>query len=1137
MRSGKARLPGNSLSPGGPRNSSLQLPRFITKRKATMVAIFCLWVAAMGATRELRAFILLFVVFVTTPLLGQLPTGSIVGAVYDRSGAAVPGAQLVLKDTATGTPRTKTTSTAGSYEFLELRPSAYDLAVEAKGFRRTVERNIVVNVGLVVHLDVKLEVGDVRETVEVRAETPLVEPDKTSISTAVDVRAMRSLPLQDRQFLNLALTVPGTIPGAPGTQMAAASVETFTVGGMRSQSNNYTLDGISNNDPHINGPLNLFRLSDAVQEFNVETSIASAEVGRNSGAQVSIITKSGGNAYHGTLFYYHRNDAFDATPFFLNRASQPKNPLHRNQFGGTVGGFIRPNKTFWFFSFEGFRQRIQDPATARVPTDAERAAVTDPVSERLLQFWPRADTPQLLATTGKNWAGTVPDETKDETYLWRIDQNLNNNHRLTVRYAWFRGRTLGRVGAGGPFNGSSTNKPGQHSFLLQESYATASLVNEFRLGYSRNRVLFQAADATINPATIFTDAAGNPLPGYIDTRVDPVDGGLPRITITGFTDGALGTGPAQPQGRATNTYELLDDVSLIGPWGQNRHTLRFGVAARREIANLFLNALYRGSISFPRWAAFAAGQPQRGSLATGAGGTFRTWFRLPVYLYVQDTFKLRSNVTINYGLRWEYPGEFSEKRDRGSNFVPGVGQMALDSNLRIDVDPTQLGRAALLLTPISTRLPSSGQFSVPKKNFGPFLGIAYAPKFWAKVFGNGKTVIRTGFRLSYDDIFDDIPTFMGTNFPAVLTTTLPTGTYNWATVLNQNQRLFSPDPTGVPQGERGILAFYAWDVNPPNPYAMNYALEIERQLGKHFAVAASYIGSLGRKLLVDVDPNEPTVTVNNPARRGDQAPNVRTFPFRQYSNIFQAAFVSTSNFNGMTAAVRKLPSHGLSFTVSYELSKSLDDNSTFLPTNGASGTYADTRNRKLDYGLSSFDVRHRVVASWVYELALGPNRALLGHARGFLSHVVGGWALSGITSYRSGFPFTGRASSDTDFSGLNQFSDRVNLRPGVSSVPTNMSDPDHAFDPTVFSFPEAGSVGNLGRNTLIGPHFVSQDFAILKNFPITESWRAQFRSEFFNFFNHTNFKLPENRLDQTGVGKIGDAYDPRLIQFSLHFQW
>ncbi len=1098
----------------------------------------------MGATkRKARWLILLLVVFATTPLLGQLPTGSIVGSVYDRTRATVPGAQLVLKDTATGTPRGTTTSTAGSYEFLELRPGTYDLAVEAKGFRRTVERNIVVHVGLVVHLDVTLELGNVTETVEVTAETPLVEPDKPSISTAVDVRAMQNLPLQDRQFLNLALTVPGTVPGAPGTRVLGTSVETFGVAGMRNQSNNYTLDGISNNDPDINGPLNLFRLSDAVQEFNVQTSIASAEVGRNSGAQVSIITKSGGNAYHGTLFYYHRNDAFDATPFFLNRADQPKNPLRRHQFGGTVGGFIHRDKTFWFFSFEGFRQRVQDPATARVPTDAERAAVTDPVSDRLLQFWPQANTPQLLATTGRNWAGTTLNETKDETYFWRIDQNLSKNHRLTGRYAWFRGSTLAKLASPFIFNGSVTNKPGQHSFLLQETYATGSLVNEFRLGYSRSRAFFQPADVTVNPATIFTDAAGNPLPGYIDTRVDPLDGGLPQITIAGFTNGGLGTfALSMPQGRATNTYELLDNVSLIAPWGHSRHTLRLGVQARREIINRFLNISYRGSVSFPSWTAFASGQPQRGSLGTGAGGTFRTWFRLPVYLYVQDTFRPRTDLTINYGLRWEYPGEFSEKRGRGSNFVPGVGQMVLDSNLRIDVDPTQLGRAALLLTPISTRLPSTGQFSVAKRNFGPFLGVAYAPKFWRGLFGDGKTVIRTGFRLSYDDVFAAIPEDMGLNFPPVLFTALPTGAYTWATVLSQNQRLFSPDRTVIPQGERGILSFFAWDVNPPSPYAMNYALEIQRQIGRDLAVEVSYTGSQGRKLVVSLDPNQPTVTVNDSAKRGDQAPNVRTFPFRQYSNIFQAAFVSNSNFNSMVLVVRKRPSYGLSFTVSYELSKSLDDNSSFFPTDGATGAYADTRNRKLDYSLSSFDVRHRVIVSWVYELPVGPHRALFGRADGFVCQVVGGWTLSGITSYGSGFPFTVRASSDTDFSGLNQqslagFSDRVNLKPGVSTVPTNMSDPDHSFDPTVFAFPGAGSVGNVGRNTLIGPSFIGQDFAVLKNFPIRESRRVQFRAEFFNLFNHANFKLPESRLDQSGVGKIGDTFDPRLIQFSLRLQW
>jgi hypothetical protein len=1066
-----------------------------------------------------------------------VPSGIIAGNVYDPTRAAVAGAQLVLINTATNTSRTATISAQGSYEFLQLSPGTYDLSVEAKGFRRTVERQIVVKVGTAVHLDVTLELGSVNETMEVKARPPVIEPDRVSISHVIDPHFVQSLPFQDRQFLNLATIVPGTIPGAPGTRVAGTSLETLTVGGMRSQSNNYTLDGISNNDPYLNGPLNLFRLADAVQEFNVGTSIAGADVGRNSGAQVSIVTKSGGNTYHGSLFYYARDDVLDATPYFLNRAGLPKNPLHRNQLGGTAGGFILRDKTFWFFSFEGFRQSVQDPATARVPTDAERALVTDSISRSLLQFWPRGDTPDLLATTGKNWAGTNPNETSDDTYLWRVDHNLTNNHRLTGRYAWFTGSTLARLNS--PFHGSVGNTPVQQSLLVQETYAASRLVNEGRFGFSRNHVLLKPADVNLNATTIFTDTAGTPLPGYIDAGLDPINGGLPSISISGLTNGGLGAGSNFPQGRTTNTYEFLDDVSLVGPWGQDRNILRFGVAVRRETADQFLNNYFRGSISFANWTAFASGQAQRGSLATGAGESFRTWSGGSVYSYALDAFKPVSNLTINFGLRWEYPGTLSELRNRGSNFVPGVGQMALNSNLRINVDPKQLGRDALLQTPVGTWLPASGQFSTQKTNFAPFLGVAYAPK----LFGEDKTVIRTGFRLSYDSIANSIPTLMGLNFPPALTTTLPTGRYTWATVLNQNQRLFSPDPTVVPQGERSVLFFAAWPVYPATPYAMNYALEIQRQLGKDCSIDVSYIGSQGRHGVTTLDPNQPTVTVIDPTKRGDQTPNVRTFPFSQYSNILQAAFVSNSNFNELSLVAHKQTSNGLTFTASYELSKSLDDDSSSNPTSGATAVYADSRNRRLDYGLSSFDVHHRVIASFVYELPLAPTRVLLGSTQRAKRQVVAGWTISGITSYGSGYPFTVRASSDTDYTGLNRwtptagFCDRANLRPGVAVVPTNMGNPDHAFDPTVFSFPTAGRVGNVGRNTLIGPSFINQDFAVSKDFPIMETRRVQFRVELFNLFNHANFKLPENRLDQSAFGKIGDSYDPRLIQLSARLQW
>src|SRR5712692_5113766 len=736
-----------------------------------------------------------------TAAMAQIPTGGVAGNVYDPAKTFVAGAQVTLRDAQTAATRQMPTSTEGYFEFTQLRPSTYELTVEVAGFRRMLERNIVVNAGQIAHVDVFLELGNISETVEVTAEIPLIEPEKTAISRSVDIKQIMSLPMLGRQILDLALTVPGTIPGAPGTQVVA-----FSVAGMRTQSNNYTLDGISNNDPQVNGPLDAFRLTDAIQEFTVETSIASTEVGRNSGAQVSIITKSGGNSYHGSVFYYGRNNALDANDFFLNRAGQPKNALSRHQFGGTAGGYIFKDRTFWFFSYEGFRENLQQPITARVPTDAERAAInvptTDPaklVSQRVLNFYPMANS-AFSGGVGKgtNFTGTTVSTTTNDTYMWRIDQKLtaNDHHHLMGRYAWFRGFSdaLQNSSGSGPFHGNITNAPGQHSFVLAETWATSRFVNEAKVGSSRNRTFFAPTDVALNPAKIFTDAAGNPLPGFVDATKDALDGGLPNISIAGIA--SLGAGTNMPQGRATNTYEAIDNVSLVSPFGWSRHTLRFGAEYRHEITNRFLNGNYRGQISFaclnagilsdPNAQApcspnrsFAAGTPQRGTLRTGEGGTFRTWGRGVWYLYAQDTFKARPNLTINYGIRWEDFGAMREKYDRGSNFVPGIGMMVLNSNLRIDIDPTALGRAALVLTPVSFKLSRSGQRATDLNNFAPFLGIAYSPKFWRGLFGDGKTVIRTGFRLSYDDVFANIPVNMGLNAPQVLTTTLPTATYAW----------------------------------------------------------------------------------------------------------------------------------------------------------------------------------------------------------------------------------------------------------------------------------------------------------------------------------------------------------------------
>jgi hypothetical protein len=1102
-----------------------------------------------------RLLVVLTLLMCISAPLALAQSGTVSGTVGDSTGAVISGAQVSIRDVNTAASRSTTTNAQGFYEFLAVKPSTYELTVEAKGFGKAVKRDIEVVVGLESRVDVALKPGSVTETIEVKSEVPLIEPDKTNVSFSIESQQIQNLPLQGRQFLDLALLTPGVVAQAPGTQAGG-----INVAGMRSQSNNYTLDGISINDPQVNGPLNGFRITDAVQEFNVNTSIAATDLGRGSGAQVAVITKSGTNAYHGSAFYYGRNEAFDANDWFLNSASKSRNVLRRHQYGGTLGGFVFRDKTFWFLSFEGFHQVNPSPQLSAVPTLTQRAQVTDPVSLKLLQFIP---SPNIAVPIGVfNWAGTVDQHTYDQTYLFRADHTLSTNNHLMGRYAMVRGDTLALQQ--NPFNGSITNLPGSQSAVIDETYSHTTWLNLFRVGYTRNLTDFGPQDVKLNPASIF-----NGLPGFVDTTKPggALNGGLPRITISGFSNFGLGAGTNMPQGRTTNTYQLIDNVTkTIGA-----HTLQFGGELRREQTFRFLNGNFRGAIAFADWAHFAGttgpggvvAQPLNGSLRTGGPDqTFRSWSRLAEYLFVQDSWKMKSNFTLNYGVRYERPGAMVEKKDSGSNFVPGVGMMKLNSNLRIDVNPALQGQAALTLTPVpGVFLPSSGQLENANKNFAPFLGFAWSPKILPAIFGDGKTVIRSGFRLGYDDVFANIPVNMGLNYPPLLSTTLPnataTTTYTWATALNQNRLLFAGDPT-LPSGPtcgatpastpcRGIVGFNAWDTTGRTAYAMNYALEIERQIGRDYVVNASYIGTQGRKLGVFLDANEPFLTVVDPTKNGSAIPNKRTFPFQQYSGISIGAFGSNSNYNGMVLGMKKRPSHGLSLQASYTYGKALDNNSAFFGSTGETGFYADSRNAAAEYGPSAFDIRHQVTAAYLYELPFGKGRAFMRNANALVENVLGGWNISGITNWHTGYPFTVFASTTTDFSGFNQTADR----PIANGTPVsfNYDNPFNLFPgsclkagPACYSVffknPAAGNIGNVGRNAFYGPSYTDFDFSLQKTFRVTEGKRIRLEGDFFNVLNHPNFALPNGNGTSSGFASITSmSGNPRLVQLGARFDF
>ncbi len=483
----------------------------------------------MQLSRPFLVVLALFCAFglMFAPTVWASPTGSIAGSVKDPSGAVISSAKLTLVNIATNAKVEAASDSNGAFQFLQLTPAVYSLNVEADGFKKLVMEGIVVEVDQITHVEATLQVGSVSQTVEVSGGAiPLLENDRSTLSNVVESEVISNMPLNARQYLDLALLTPGVLPSAAGTQGGG-----FNVAGARSQSNVFLLDGVSNIDTQINSALGNFRITDAVQEFAVQTSVATAEFGRGTGGQVSIVTKSGTNQFHGTAFEYLRNSVLDAADFFTNKNHGTKNPLHRNQYGATLGGPILKDTMFSFLSYEGFRQIAPTVSSTRVPNAAERASVTDPISQSLLQFWPAPTNPNA-STGSNNFIANVGATTFDETGLAKVDYNFTKNDRLTARWAQYGG-TVFTPGAL-PLVGGNANSPGSDSGVLDYTHTfSARFLNEVRFGFSRNKTFITVQDSGFNAATIFVDANGNPLPGIVDASTNQLDSGLPTIGIGG----------------------------------------------------------------------------------------------------------------------------------------------------------------------------------------------------------------------------------------------------------------------------------------------------------------------------------------------------------------------------------------------------------------------------------------------------------------------------------------------------------------------------------------------------------------------------------------------------------------------------
>ncbi|MBV8733018.1 MAG: hypothetical protein JO336_24685, partial [Acidobacteriia bacterium] len=843
---------------------------------------------------------------------------------------------------------------------------------------------------------------------------------------------------------------------------------------------------------------------------------------------------------------------FDAADFFTNKLGGVKNTLHRNQYGATFGGPIRKDKTFFFASWEGFRQVNPTVSSTRVPTAAERAQVIDPISQALLQFWPMPNTSRPGSTI--NYIANVGASTFDNTGLIKIDHSFSEKDQLSGRWAEYQGTavTAGML----PLLGGTSSTPVSRSGVVTETHVFApTLLNEFRFGFSRNTTFLTVTDSGFDASTIFRGPDGNPLPGVVNGKQNVLDSGLPTITVSGGY-AVLGTANNYPQGRRTNTYELFDNMSWVAPFGASKHSFRWGFHMRREEARRFLDGSFRGTFNLTSWSDFAAGLVNTSTFHTGS--TLAYWRRYPLDFYWQDTFKVKENFTLNYGIRYEYPSAIYQTRLDATNFFPGVGPVPLSTNQVLNIDPTKTGFSSFYYTPAPFTASNSG-VNADKNNFAPVLGFAYTPHFAQSLFGRENTVIRGGFRVAYDEVFNNIPANMGLNIPYSLTTnqtanvTQP-GKFPWATGFNQSVPLvsnFGKQGPGTPTS--GLVSISAEDPNLRSAYIYQYNFGIQRKLGNSFSIEADYQGSSGHKLLLNIDVNEPYVTVADPTKRGVLAPNQQLFPYPLFNSINTGKDIASSNYNGLVLTGKYQGRRGIFLQASYTYGKSLDNSSSWSvpssPNNQPNGV-ADPRNLALERGPSNFDIRHRAVVYYSIDVPVGPGHNLLGWNNGFNRAIFGGWQASGITTVQSGSPFTVYNGSQ-DFSGFNQFYDRPDVI-GTGKLIQDNSNPDAAFDTTFFSkTPPTGRVGTSGRDQYYGPHLVNFDFASAKNFNLgTERLRLQFRADFFNIFNHTNFSNPIANQSNANFGRItatvGSAVatavgtsagvvggGPRVIQFSM----
>ncbi len=1056
-------------------------------------------------TRIIAAFLLL----VSVSRAAE-PTGTLAGTVLDPAGAVVVAAKVTVVSTQTGLTREMQSAADGGFVFPLLPAGVYRITVEASGFGRFSQTGIQIAADQSATLPVHLKVGAASESIEVTDNAEMVEARSGALSQLVNQQKIIELPLNGRNAASLVLLAPGAVDLTAGNANGSGDTQqtvtypgavSVSANGGRADTVNYNMDGGSNQDTYTNVN-NPFPNPDAVEEFSVQTNSFSAEYGRGSGAIVNVVTKSGTNQLHGSAFEFLRNGDLNARNFFAANQDQ----LKRNQFGGSLGGPVIQNKLFFFGTYQGTQIRnvisgnsatvltapelggnfsavgrqIIDPVT-KTPFAGNiiPASRFDPAGAKLLQYLPIAGSPDGIVYFDR------PDNEHENQYMGRVDY-LVGNHRLYGRYFYTEYQKNPVVSSQNLLAAAGgVDLPTQTASFNDTVTLSPNLLNSFIVSYVRNHSQVLSG-APFSLADLGVNNVAHSTPPELS------------IAVTGYFSIASG----HPGEYTRDNFQLTDSLH----WVKGSHEIAVGgdfLRTRFDGTNTYRqNGQYRfkgTTYSGNALSDLVLGYVDR---FIQGGGEYEARRGNMGSLFFQDNFKVRKDLVLSYGLRWDPFSPFTDQLGRSECFVPGA-QSTRFTNAPVGY-----------LYSGDSGCPAGG-FKSSWAQFAPRLGLAYNP-------GGGKTVIRVGAGIFYQPPFMEQFNNMSDSAPFSPQVQLFRVPFSNPYVATPNPfpAQYAPStpaanaPFALPLS---LAVSYSPDWKPSR--VLNWNLTVERQLAGDILVRGSYVGSKANRLSYNTDINAPLASPNATADNEDARR-----PYPQYGQITQDVSGAISSFNALQLSVEKRFSHGFTVSANYTWSKSIDPISyaTDLDTISVINPY----NVNAYRAVSDFNIPHRFVLNYLWQVP-APKA-------GMARHILGGWETSAIWTWQSGFPLNITSGNDTSFSLPTVGNDQAQLScsPAYTSGSQGVRIASW-FQTQCFGVPQPNTFGNAGRNILTGPGTFNVDLGAHKVIPLTERFKLQLRGEFFNTFNHTLLNNPDTSVADSNFGRITSARAPRIVQLAL----